>query len=247
MPQEALELRNMLRGFTHKSSQHLLDYVQLLEQERAGRNPPPRLSLPKQRFVRQSIRAKLGVLDPYGKSAVVDYAKYLQRCQRAQNSQRAIPANRKVSWWAPTPQAIVIEALRLAEVTPRDVVFDLGCGDGRVVADAARFFGARAVGFDIDPAKVRQARKRVRVKGVADLVQVRKQSMLAIPDLYKATVLYLYLTQRALNRVIPILKRRCRPGTRLVTVDTWNRRWAPEKEMRVVVRQYRWRIGLWYV
>jgi SAM-dependent methyltransferase len=187
------------------------------------------------------------VLDPYGKSAVVDYAKYLQRCQRAQNSQRAIPANRKVSWWAPTPQAIVIEALRLAEVTPRDVVFDLGCGDGRVVADAARFFGARAVGFDIDPAKVRQARKRVRVKGVADLVQVRKQSMLAIPDLYKATVLYLYLTQRALNRVIPILKRRCRPGTRLVTVDTWNRRWAPEKEMRVVVRQYRWRIGLWYV
>jgi SAM-dependent methyltransferase len=247
MAQDALELRRMLRGFTPKSSQHLLGYVQVLEFERAGRIPPPRLSLPKDRLIRRSIQIKVSALDPAEKKAVADYAQYLRRCQRAQAYPKAVPANRKVSWWSPTPPTIVMEALRLADVGPRDVVFDLGCGDGRVVVNAARFFGARAVGFDIDSSKVHQARRRVRNAGVTHLVQIRNQSMLAVPDLYKATVLYLYLTQRALGRVIPLLRRRCRPGTRIVTVDTWNKRWPPEKELRVLVRQYRWRVGLWYV
>src|SRR5437773_3899825 len=99
----------------------------------------------------------------------------------------------RISSWAPTPRRVVIEALRLAEVQSNDLVYDLGCGDGRVVVITARLFGARAIGFEIDPKRLTQTQARIARFGVGDLVQIRRQSMLAIPDLYRATVVYLYL------------------------------------------------------
>ena len=186
-------------------------------------------------------------MNPPERAAVRDYARYLLRCQRAGTAQSSNPANKKVSWWSPTPRMVVIEALRLADLGPNDLLFDLGCGDGRVIVDAARLFGSRAIGFDVNAARVGQSRHKIRKARVGDLVQVRLQSIMAIPDLFEATVIYLYLTQRALNTVIPIVRRRCRPGTRIVTVDTWNRRWMPEKELFVRRLGYRWRVGVWYV
>jgi SAM-dependent methyltransferase len=247
MAASPVKVREILRGFTRRSSQHLLDYVHVLEQERSEKSPSPELTLPQQPFIRRVIASKLRGMAPPDRAAVRDYASYLRRCQRARAARSPIPANKRISWWSPTPQTVVMEALRLADLVPQDVLFDLGCGDGRVIVNAARLFGSRAVGFDIDRARVREARKRIRKAGVGDLVQVRAESILAIPDLFKATVVYVYLTQGALNRVIPILRRRCRPGTRIVSVDTWNRRWRPEKELFVRRLRYRWRVGLWYV
>lgn len=247
MPVATVEVRKLITGLTIEGSQYLLDYVDRVQAERSGNPPSRRLRPPREPFVRKALASKISGLDNQTKSEVAGYAQYLKMCQRAEAAQAPLPANQKVCWWSPTPRSVVIEALKLAEVGPQDIVFDLGCGDGRVIVDAARLFGARAVGFDIDPKRIREARNRIKRTRVGNRVQARQRSILAIPDLYKASVVYLYLTQRALSRVIPILAVRCRPGTRIVTVDTWNRQWRPEKELSLAGWRYKWRLGLWYV
>jgi SAM-dependent methyltransferase len=247
MPGAALDIRQILAGFTDLTSRHLLNYIQIIQREKNGGSPPPRLRLPGHPDIQRALGRRIESLDAGKRAEVVDYARYLKVCQRARVSRAPIPANQRVTWWSPTPRKIVIEALNLAETGPRDLLFDLGCGDGRVVVDAARLFGARAVGFDIDAKHVRDARERIKKSGTGNLARVRRQSMLAIPDLYKATLIYLYLTPRALNRVIPIVVRRCRPGTRILSIDTWNRHWPAEKELKLRVYRYKWRVGLWYL
>lgn len=152
-----------------------------------------------------------------------------------------------LSGWVPTPNNIIVDALRLAAVGPRDFVFDLGCGDGRVVALAARRFGARAVGFDIDPALLQMARRRISQLGVAHLAKLRRRNMLRIPELCQASVVYLFLPQPTLNQIRWILLRDCRAGTRVVSVDSWLYGWPTEKELLVRGPRYSWRVGLWYV
>lgn len=156
-------------------------------------------------------------------------------------------ATPSLSGWLPTPPNIIVDALRLAAVSPYDLVFDLGCGDGRVVTLAARRFGARAVGFDINPALLRRARRRINRLGVSHLAQVRRRSMLRIPELYEASVIYLFLPQMAVNRVQRVLLRDCRSGTRVVSVDSWIYGWSTEKELLVRAPRATWRVGLWYV
>jgi SAM-dependent methyltransferase len=153
----------------------------------------------------------------------------------------------KVSGWQPTPPKIVFEALRLAEVSPDDIVYDLGCGDGRVIVMAAKLFGARAVGFEIDPALVARARTRIARSGVGHLVHTRRQNMLSIHDLYRATVVFLFLPQPVVSRLRPVILRRCRSGVRVVSVSSWIKNWPPEKELLVRGRYLIWRVGLWCV
>jgi SAM-dependent methyltransferase len=186
-------------------------------------------------------------MDAEMKAELLDYARYLSKCQSVRLEKPTTRSQHKVSWWSPTPRWVVIEALKLAELGPRDVLFDLGCGDGRVVVDSVRLFGAHAVGFDIDPAKVREARARITRAGVVGQARIRLQSILAIPDLYKATIVYLYLTERAIKKVVPVLARRCRKGTRIISVDNSIRRWPAEKKLFLKGNSYRWQIGLWHV
>ena len=247
MPSKPVAIAKVLPKLAESSSRRLLDLIERIEMEQGGKFPPPGLHLPPRSGVRPLIRRKMRNLPPRTRAEVLDYARYLKKCQGVVVENGAGKAKQRLSWWAPTPRSIVIEALKLAEIGPYDLLFDLGCGDGRVIADAAGLFGARAIGFDIDPLKVREARVRIRRAGISQKVQVRRQSILAIPDLYRPTVIYLYLTQRALKRVLPILARRCRKGTRIITVDTWNHRWPPEKTLSVQHGRYRWRIGLWIV
>jgi SAM-dependent methyltransferase len=152
-----------------------------------------------------------------------------------------------LSGWAPTPLRVVTEALRLAEITDKDRLYDLGCGDGRVIVRAARMFGAQAIGFDLHPARIRETRARALRFGVGDLVRVRRQDMLSIPDLHRATVVFLYLPQRAVNRLKSILRNRCHPGTKIVSVSTWLHNWKTEKELTIRVNDEKWYIGLWVV
>src|SRR5215467_13399799 len=92
-----------------------------------------------------------------------------------------------VSGWSPTPIAVVTEALRLAELGSGDLLFDLGCGDGRVVVRAAKMAGARAIGVDIDRSLLRSTRQRIERAGVGDHVRIRRQNLLAIPDIRRAS------------------------------------------------------------
>jgi SAM-dependent methyltransferase len=154
---------------------------------------------------------------------------------------------RMLSGWAPTPLPLVTDALRLANVNADDIVFDLGCGDGRVLVRAARMFGAKAIGFDIHPRRIREARRRARNSGAGNLVRIRRQDMLSIPDLHRATVVFLYLPQRAVNRLKPVLRKRCRKGTRIISVSSWVYRWKTKKELIVRINGVKWYVGLWVV
>jgi len=153
----------------------------------------------------------------------------------------------KISGWQPTPPKVLLEALKIAEVSDDDLVFDLGCGDGRVVVRAARYFGARAIGVDLDRSLLQASRRRIVHRGVEHLATVRYQSMLAVPDLHRATVVFLFLPQPVVNRLRPILLSRCQKGTRIVSVASSFYNWTPDKQVILKAMQTLWWIGLWYV
>jgi SAM-dependent methyltransferase len=161
-----------------------------------------------------------------------------------------------LSGWSPTPLPVVTEALRLAELRPSDLLFDLGCGDGRVIVRAAKLYGARAIGVDIDPERLRNTNLRIANAGVKRLVRVRCQDLLSIPDLRRASVVFVYLPPGAIKKLRPLLRRRCRRGTRVISVlyelrasvtGGWFRNWRTKKELWLRIRRQKWYIGLWVV
>lgn len=119
--------------------------------------------------------------------------------------------------YVPTPHAVVAKMLEVCALRPSDLVYDLGCGDGRVVIAAARDWGARAVGFDLDPARLREARANVAAAGVAHLVEIRAANLLEV-DLRDATVVTMYLSPE-LNLQLLANLRTLRPGARIVSHD----------------------------
>jgi SAM-dependent methyltransferase len=138
----------------------------------------------------------------------------------------------KVSYW-PTPQEVVDKMLDLAKVTKKDVVYDLGCGDGRIVVTAGKKFGAKAVGVDIDPVRVKEAQARVKAAKVESLVTIRQEDMFKT-DLTGASVVTLYLNDRANLALMPILKKSLQPGSRVVS-QTWDMGdWKPDKTLTVI-------------
>ena len=114
-----------------------------------------------------------------------------------------------------TPPDVVERMLTLARTSRDDVVYDLGCGDGRVVIEAARRFGARGVGIDIDPALVARARANAEAAGVSSLVQFRVQDAMTV-DVSEASVVTLYLLAASNAKLRPILTARLKPGSRIV-------------------------------
>jgi predicted O-methyltransferase YrrM len=120
--------------------------------------------------------------------------------------------------WIPTDDRAVTAMLKLARVTKTDVVYDLGCGDGRILIAAARQFGARGVGIEIDPERVRTARAAVRAAGVADKVTIVEGNIfdpaIKISD---ATVVTLFLLESLNARLRPRLQAELKPGTRIVS------------------------------
>jgi len=119
--------------------------------------------------------------------------------------------------FVPTPHIVVAKMLEVANPSERDVVYDLGCGDGRLVIEAARSYGARGVGFDLDPVRVAEARANVSEAGVDDLVSIAEADVLAV-DLRPASVVLLYLLPALNVRLLPQLARLA-PGSRIVSHD----------------------------
>jgi hypothetical protein len=128
---------------------------------------------------------------------------------------------------------VVIEMLRMAAVGPRDVVFDLGSGDGRIVVAAAHEFGARAVGVEIDPALVAESHDRVRRYGVGERVTII-QGDLFTADLHEATVVMLYLSPDLNRRLRPKLIDELPPGARIVSQRFDMGDWPPTSRRQVL-------------
>ena len=118
--------------------------------------------------------------------------------------------------FVPTPQDVVDRMLELAEVTSSDVVYDLGCGDGRIVITAAQRFGARGVGVDIDPQRIAEANANAEREGVQHLVQFVQQDAMTV-DVSEATVVALYLLSSSNLKLRPRLTEQLAPGTRIVS------------------------------
>jgi precorrin-6B methylase 2 len=117
--------------------------------------------------------------------------------------------------FVPTPQEVVDRMLELAQVTKDDLVYDLGCGDGRIVATAAKKYGCKAIGFDIDPQRIKESLATVKEKGVEDLVEIREADIFKL-DLSEASVITLYLLPDLNVRLIPQLEK-LKPGSRIVS------------------------------
>jgi protein-L-isoaspartate O-methyltransferase len=134
--------------------------------------------------------------------------------------------------YVPTPPAVVDEMLRLAAVKPGDVVYDLGCGDGRIVVTAAQRFGVRGVGIDIDPERVAEARENVRSAGLDGRVEIRQQDLFTT-DFREATVVTIYLLPGVNLRLRPRLLEQLRPGARIVSHAFDMDDWRPDRTVTV--------------
>src|SRR5919109_1548268 len=118
--------------------------------------------------------------------------------------------------FVPTPQEVVDAMLKLAKVGPNDVVYDLGSGDGRIPITAARTFGARGVGIDIDPQRIREANENLKTANVGDKVRFLNQDLFTT-NISEATVVTLYLLPSLNLKVMPKLNAELKPGTRVVS------------------------------
>ena len=135
--------------------------------------------------------------------------------------------------FVPTPPEAVDRMLELAEVKPGDVLYDLGSGDGRIVIRAAKKYGIRAVGIEIDGVLVDRARAQAKKEGVDHLVEFREQDALTV-DLAEATVVTLYMLPEFNAKLRPKLKK-LKPGARVVSHDFGIEGWAPAKTEKMAM------------
>jgi SAM-dependent methyltransferase len=132
--------------------------------------------------------------------------------------------------YVPTPQNVVDKMLEVAKVTKGDVLYDLGCGDGRIVVTAAKKFGVKAIGFDVDPQRIAESTANAKAAGVEHLVSFEKRDIFTV-DLSPASVVTLYLLPELNVRLIPQLEK-LKPGARVVSHDfdmegvQWEKWWT---------------------
>jgi cyclopropane fatty-acyl-phospholipid synthase-like methyltransferase len=127
-----------------------------------------------------------------------------------------------------TPQPVVDAMLRLAAVRPGEMVYDLGCGDGRIVITAARNFGARGVGIDIDPRRIEEANAMARLAGVSSQVRFAVQDLFKT-DFSDADVMAIYLFPELNAKLLPKFRAELKPGARIVSHQFGIGDWKPDR------------------
>ena len=157
---------------------------------------------------------------------------FLAACLTQVFGQDAQPKKEKDVPYVPTREEVVNGMLKLADVKRGDVLYDLGCGDGRIVVTAAQKFGTRGVGIDIDPQRIKEANDNAQKAGVADKVKFVEQDLFdaSIAD---ATVVTLYLLPSVNLKLRPKLLKDLKPGTRIVSHSFDMGDWKAEKEVEV--------------
>jgi tRNA A58 N-methylase Trm61 len=131
-------------------------------------------------------------------------------------AQAPAPARTPDVIYVPTPPAVVDAMLKMAKVTDKDVVYDLGSGDGRIPIAAAKEYGARGIGIDIDPQRIAEANENAKAAGVTDKVRFLNQDLFT-SDFSEATVVTLYLLPSLNEKLRPKLQSELKPGTRIVS------------------------------
>lgn len=131
--------------------------------------------------------------------------------------------------YVPTTEEAVRAMLKLADVKKADIVYDLGCGDGRIVIAAAKTYGARGVGIDIDPDRIQEARDNAKKAGVENLVRFEENDLFQA-NFREATVVTLFLLPSINLKLRPKLLQDLKPGTRVVSNTFDMGTWRPEKE-----------------
>lgn len=131
--------------------------------------------------------------------------------------------------FVPAPDKAIDKMLRLAQIKPTDVVYDLGCGDGRIIVHAAKKFGARGVGIDIDPDRINEANQNARENNVTDKVQFIEQDLFQA-KISEADIVALYLVPRVNLKLRPKLLAELKPGTRVVSLQFDMGDWKPVKK-----------------
>lgn len=154
------------------------------------------------------------------------------QAQSVPGSTAEAPSRQPDVVYVPTPVPVVNEMLRLANVQSKDMVYDLGSGDGRIVIAAAQKRGARGIGIDIDPQRVREANENAQKAGVSDRVEFRQQDLFQT-DFSNATVVTLYLLPELNLKLRPKLLRELKPGTRIVSHAFDMGDWKPDKVVEV--------------
>lgn len=139
--------------------------------------------------------------------------------------------------YVPTPSNVVEKMLEAAKLSKDDVLYDLGCGDGRIVATAAKKFGLKAKGFDIDPQRIKESKETVKKMGVENLVTIEQRDIFEV-DLSPASVVTLYLLPELNVRLIPQLEK-LKPGSRIVSHDFDMAGVDPEKWWTVMAPDHR--------
>lgn len=134
--------------------------------------------------------------------------------------------------YVPTDQAVVDAMLNLAKVTKNDVLYDLGCGDGRIVITAAKKYGATGTGIDIDPERIAEANENAKTAGVTNKVKFTRANLFET-DFSKASVVTLYLLPSVNMKLRPQLLKQLKPGTRIVSHAFDMGDWKPEKTIQV--------------
>jgi len=163
---------------------------------------------------------------------------------QAQSPQPPTPAPQQAPlrkpdvFYLPTPQPVVDAMLRLAKVTAGDVVYDLGCGDGRIPITAAQKYGARGVGIDIDPERIKEANENAKAAGVTERVRFLNQDLFE-SDFTDATVVTLYLLPALNEKLAPRLKAQLKPGARIVShAFLMGDAWPPDDRGEVDGKNY---------
>jgi hypothetical protein len=160
-----------------------------------------------------------------------------------QIAQAAAPARTPDVIFVPTPQQVVDEMLKVANVKKGDVLYDLGSGDGRIPVTAAKRYGVRGIGIDIDPQRIAEANENAKKEGVTHLVTF-KNTDLFTTDISEATVVTLYLLPRLNVKLRPKLLNELKNGTRIVSHAFDMGDWQPEKHLKVDGRDvYFWTIN----
>ena len=136
--------------------------------------------------------------------------------QAAPAAQAPAPTRTPDVIFVPTPQEVVDAMLKMAKVGPNDVIYDLGSGDGRIPVTAAKTYGARGIGIDIDPQRIREANANAEKEMVTDKVRFLNQDLFTT-DISEATVVTLYLLPSLNLKLLPKLNRELKPGTRIVS------------------------------
>lgn len=148
--------------------------------------------------------------------------------------------------YVPSKPEVVQAMLRMAKVTKDDLLYDLGCGDGRIVITAAQLYGTRGVGIDIDPERIKESRENAAKANVGPLVKFLEQDLFK-SDVHEATVVSLYLLTSVNLRLRPILLAQLRPGTRIVSHNYAMDTWKPDDSEVVMVNDISHNVYFWVV